>query len=171
MNKQRLINIVQMVALIVLLAALIAGGGLPGLRRAHAATTYKVSITAASLSIRQPSDAWFNSGHWVYGNTVGFAPLPVPVGASITSVTWYAFENGADNICVSLYLAKPSDGVTNIYLGGNCTANSATDPQVVPFAATTNTVTTGKAPYLQVSITGNAFATRFYGAKITYSVP
>jgi hypothetical protein len=133
----------------------------------------KVYVTYASFIPGSNTQTWnMNSAQSLYGTGDYYAPLSLPSGAIVVSVTMYAFDNDPGKVCLSLVTMKldPRDFELRGY---NCTLDSSTqDPLEIKFTPTINAPITSDGPaFLVVGFTNDTYNLRFYGAKVIYTTP
>ena len=129
-----------------------------------------------------PAAAFIPTGDWDYGNN-GYhifagsggayftAPLVFPVDLGhvrINRLIFWAYDNGASDICLALYRAQPRTG-TEISMATKCSDGaSTTNPRRFgTVSISPRTTTTSKVPYLWVNVPAGSDY-RFYGVTIQW---
>src|SRR5262249_47245708 len=119
----------------------------------------KVYVSYASFIAGSNTQTWnMNSAQSLHGTGNYFAPLSLPPGATVVSVTMYTYDNDPGELCLSLVTMKldPHDFELRGYA---CTLDSSTqDPLEIKFTPTINTPLTSDAPaFLIVGFTNDTY--------------
>jgi len=168
MKQTKRLGVPLLVALLVALPLSVGAGGAAA--EEPRATTGSIMIAAAAFNPTTDDWDYNNNGIWLTsatgGTFIAALSFPVPV-VSIRRITLYAYDNGADSVCVSLLRASPPIGSETLAVS-MCSAESVTDPQVVSTTAINPKAinTAAQSPYLWLTLGGDV---RVYGVKITYS--
>jgi hypothetical protein len=153
------------------LAALVAVLVGPSMATAATEVTERVMIPASAF-IPTTDDADYSSAGYHLNLDSGLADFTAPLAlpaqkVRMKRIALYAYDNGAGQVCATLYRSEPVDG-HETYQGQACTVNGSADPQKAETGTTfPRFVNAGmQAPYLWVSISGNAV---LYGVAVTYT--
>ena len=149
---------------IILAAATVLAVALPS-----EATTKTITLPPSSFTPAQQTNSWQNQGTRLLGSGGFLASVNVPSGSHIVSVTFYFYDNSVGDLCMYPRLLTLSTNKQEQLGFGECTeGTSLTDPRARTFSVPYNTVTSGKAAYLEVNLSYFDFELRFYGAKVVY---
>jgi len=168
-----MISTVMLLALLVTVALSVPGDGGQAAAVEPRTVTASLMIPAAALVPIVDSYDYTNNGYDLkvdsdHGYFTAPVFFPVPV-VNIRRITLYAWDNnGAAQICIWLYRARPAAGGGDSQ-GSVCTGNSAANPQA-PYTTAISSRrvnTASQAAYLWVRITAPGVA--LYGLKVTYS--
>jgi hypothetical protein len=118
-----------------------------------------------------------NGGLYALGVVAGlgyFAPYHLPEGSTVTAITFYVFDNVANDIALGAYAFDPATEST-VTLGSGSTSGTSGAIQAIdlPLGSGSFTIANGTYAYrLGVELTDTASHTqRLFGARISYNLP